>query len=87
MNGGLSGAALSATTQALKRLGLRVGPMRLEAACARGIAMGDVSVARLRSMLNRGLEQTDPRASLAASHTSPDNANVRGATYFEKVAS
>lgn len=85
LDGRLSGAALSATARALKTLVMRVGASRLEAACARGIAMGDVSVARLRSMLDRGLERTDPTASLAASHVIRVHDNVRGAAYFEEV--
>lgn len=85
LGGGLSGAALASTARALKRLGARVGPNRLEAACARGIIMGDVSVARLSSMLDRGLERTDPTASLAMAPACPVHDNVRGASYFEEV--
>ena len=79
---GLSGAALAATSRSMKTLGLRVGPARLEAACRFAIALGDVTAARLRSTLNRGLEYTDPLEA-PPTHVPLGNDNVRGATYFE----
>ena len=81
----LSGAALAASTRSLKTLGLRVGAARLEAACARAAEMGDVSAARLRSILDRGLERTDPQTLLAAPYTIAGHENVRGAAHYEEV--
>ena len=81
----LSGAALTGSARSLRKLGLRVGPVRLEAAAVRAIAMGDVTANRLRSILDGRLEHADHIGLLGAAQNPATHENVRGATYFQEL--
>jgi transposase len=63
------------------RLGERYTPERLEAACARALAVGAHSYRSVRSILERGLD----REAVSNAVTPPGltHANVRGATYYD----
>jgi hypothetical protein len=65
------------------RLGKRYGADRLEAACARALAIGATSYRSVESILKQGLDRQElpekppPRPALT-------HANVRGADYYEE---
>jgi len=64
------------------RLGRRHGPERLEAACARALAVGALSYRSVDSILKTGLDRTPlPGPPPARPHR--DHGNVRGAGYYE----
>jgi hypothetical protein len=63
------------------RLGKRYSAARLEAACARALAVGAVSYRSVKSMLETGLDQ-QPLAVPGAILALDDHANVRGAAYY-----
>jgi len=70
----------------LMRLGKEYGPERLEAACARALALNAVSYRSVESILKKELdkrplpEKTPPAPAL-------DHDNIRGAGYYEKEVS
>lgn len=70
----------------LMRLGKEYGPERLEAACARALALNAVSYRSVESILKKDLdkrplpEKTPPAPAL-------DHDNIRGAGYYEKEVS
>ena len=57
------------------------GPARLEAACARSLAIGATSYRSVRSILEAGLDRQGEPAAVAPSSLS--HANVRGASYYD----
>jgi len=65
----------------IKRLGEQYGTERLEAACARALAIGSPSYKSVKSILNKGLDRQPlpdrPPATLRIDHD-----NVRGAQYY-----
>jgi transposase len=63
------------------RLGKRYAAVRLEAACARALAVGAVSYRSVKSMLETGLDQ-QPLAVQGALLALDDHANVRGPVYY-----
>ena len=69
--------------QGLQRLAQQYGVERLQAACARAMALGATSVSSLESMLRRGLENAPLAMAQAVNDTPlPPHDNVRGADYF-----
>jgi transposase len=68
----------------LRQLERSFGPGRLEAACARALAIAAPSYHSVRSILTQGLDQQPlPEAADAeAAATLPSHANVRGARYY-----
>lgn len=66
----------------LLSLSKRYGRERLEAACARALALGTNSSASVRSILKQGLDRLD-NTSTEYQHELPLHENVRGAEYFE----
>lgn len=65
----------------LLRLDKRYSAERLEAACARGLAIGALSYRSIRSILEKGLDQLPPEEPTSVSLPT-DHANVRGPEYF-----
>ena len=64
------------------RLGRRYGPERLEAACARALAVGALSYRSVDSILKTGLDGV-PLPSAAPARPTRDHGNVRGPGYYE----
>lgn len=79
---GLSGAARSNVFKAYKTLARLVGRPRLEAACARALIIGDPGLQRVRNLLDRGLERSDPADFIPPNIAASPNENVRGSDYF-----
>lgn len=79
---GLSGAARSGVFRSFSKLARRVGSERLEAACSRAIRTGDPRLHRVRNVLDRGLEFSDPAALMPPNTIALTNENVRGPEYF-----
>jgi hypothetical protein len=78
------------------RLGKSYGPVRLDAACARALALGATSYRTVAEMLKRRLENAPlPDAPSASADTATRHApttdltddHVRGAHYFDKEES
>ena len=63
------------------RLEGKYGPARLEAACARALAIGATSYRSVRSILEAGLDGVEKITSIAPPTLS--HANVRGASYYD----
>ena len=62
------------------RLGREVGPERLEAACARAVALGACRYRSIKAILDAGL---DRQSSTTSDSTElPDHDNVRGPQYY-----
>ncbi len=78
----IHGAARSSLYRSFRELNARVGPQRLEAACARAIRIGRPRLINVRNILERGLEFTDPADFIIPETTLAANENVRGADYF-----
>ncbi len=64
------------------RLGKKVGKERLEAACARALAMGSPRYSTVRRILERGLERL-PTEMDAGPPVSVQHDNIRGADYYQ----
>jgi transposase len=62
------------------RLGDRYGPERLEAACARALAVRALSYRSVESILRHGLDSQPLRVGPARTH--PAHHNLRGASYY-----
>jgi transposase len=62
------------------RLADRYGVERVEAACARALAVRALSYRSVESILRHGLDSQPLRAAPARTH--PDHQNLRGATYY-----
>jgi transposase len=62
------------------RLGDRYGPERLEAACARALAVRALSYRSVESILRHGLDSQPLRVGPARTH--PAHQNLRGASYY-----
>ncbi len=76
--------ALSAQAiRGLRTLERVYGLSRLEAACARAVRMHATSTSSVRSMLERGIENTPLRGEDAANDPLPAHENVRGAASYE----
>jgi transposase len=67
----------------LLRLGRRYGEARLEAACARALAVGARSYRHVDSILKHGLERLPPPDVAAPSRPAPVHAHLRGSTYYQ----
>jgi transposase len=67
----------------LKRLAREVGVERLELACHRAMRMNASSIHSVRSMLDRGIENTPLHGEPAANDSLPAHENVRGASSYE----
>lgn len=76
------GAAKAAVYRSFRDLARRVGPLRLEAACARAVRSGEPRLAHVRNILDRNLEFTDPANFVTPNAASATNENVRGPDYF-----
>jgi transposase len=66
----------------LLSLARRFGNARLEAACARALAIGSRTRRSVLSILQGGLDQQPLPAAAAPAWTSPEHDNLRGATYY-----
>ena len=64
------------------RLGRRYGQERLEAACARALAIESASYRSVDSILRHGLGRT-PLPETARTRPSREHPNVRGPSYYE----
>ena len=64
------------------RLGRRHGPVRIEAACARALAVGALSYRSVDSILKAGLDRA-PLPEPAPVRATRDHQNVRGPGYYE----
>jgi transposase len=64
------------------RLGRRHGPVRIEAACARALAVGALSYRSIDSILRAGLDRA-PLPEPAPVRATRDHPNVRGPGYYE----
>jgi transposase len=67
----------------LLRLGRRYGEARLEAACARALAVGARSYRHVDSILKHGLERLPPPDVAAASRPAPVHEHLRGPAYYQ----
>jgi transposase len=67
----------------IMRLGKRYGQDRLEAACARALAINATSYKSIESILKRGLDRV-PLPQRQLQLPAIEHANVRGADYYEK---
>jgi hypothetical protein len=65
------------------RLGRRFGDERLEAACARALAIRALSFRSVESILKAGLDGQPLPGSEPVTSPIGDHANVRGAAYYE----
>jgi transposase len=63
------------------RLGKQHGAVRLEAACARALALGALTYQSIKSILTHGLEN-QPLPSTPIAHTPIRHAHIRGAHYY-----
>jgi transposase len=66
----------------LLRLSRRVGPERLDAACARALAGGARSYRHVDSILKYGLDRLPPVAPVAPLPLAPVHEHLRGRTYY-----
>jgi len=66
----------------LKRLAREYTPARLEAACARALAIGSPTYRSVASILKSGLDRQHASPPTATSTTLPAHENVRGADYY-----
>lgn len=64
------------------RLGKKYGPERLEAACARAVAVGARSYRHVESILSHGLDQLEPQEN-AETRSPRKHENVRGSEYYQ----
>ena len=69
------------TCLGLQRLARQYGDQRLEAACARALAIGSPTYRSIASILNSGLDRHPP-SSAAPPALMPEHDNVRGPTYY-----
>jgi len=67
----------------LLRLSRRDGPARLEAACARAVAVGGRSYRHVDSILKHGLDRLPPPAPAAPRPLAPAHAHLRGPDYYQ----
>ena len=65
----------------LLRLGKRYGELRLEAACARAVAVGARSYRHVDSMLKHGLDRL--AVSEASTQLTPAHDHLRGPAYYQ----
>ena len=65
----------------LQRLARQHGPQRLEAACARAVAIGSPTYRSIVSILNSGLDR-HPLPSASTPSPMPEHDNVRGPSYY-----
>jgi len=65
------------------RLGRQHGAARLEAACARALALGALSYQSIKSILAHGLEN-QPLPATATAHVPIRHAHIRGAHYYAR---
>jgi len=65
----------------LRRLARQYGDQRLEAACARALAIGSPTYRSIHSILQSGLDQ-HPLPSASPPSPMPEHDNVRGPTYY-----
>lgn len=79
------GAAKTSVYRSFRDLARRVGPVRLEAACARAVRSGEPRLAHVRNILDRNLEFTDPADFVTPNAAAATNENVRGSDYFTGV--
>ncbi len=77
----LPGASVQAS-RGLKQLAREVGTERLDQACARALRMNAVTMSSIRSMLQRGIENT-PLRTEAANEPLAAHENVRGASHYQ----
>ena len=66
----------------LKRLAREYTPARLEAACARAMAIRSPTYRSVASILKSGLDRQHASTPTEASTTLPEHENVRGADYY-----
>jgi transposase len=64
-------------------LAKKVGPERLEAACARGIRFGITSWRGIKNILDSCYDQLDAAEPVSASRATAAHKNVRGNTYYQ----
>ena len=65
------------------RLAKRYGPARLEAACARAVAVGARSYRHVDSILKHGLDRLAPPAAAAPLPLIPVHEHLRGRDYYQ----
>ena len=65
----------------LLSLSRRYGPVRLEAACERALALGTLRYSHVRDLLANNRDQITPQAE--SDWTSPAHANLRGPGYYQ----
>jgi transposase len=70
------------SVQAILRLEESVGPVRLEAACARAVYYGDISYRRIKAILNAALDREGLPDTLPASHPQAHTFARSGAEFF-----
>ncbi len=75
------GASLQAC-KGLRRLVRELGPERVEHACARALKMKAITMSSIRSMLQRGIENTPLRGE-ATNEPIPAHDNIRGAATYQ----
>jgi hypothetical protein len=68
------------------RLGKEYGPERLEAACARALALSLVGYKSIESILKNGLDR-QPLPEKPKDTPPLEHDNIRGAAYYEKETS
>lgn len=66
---------------ALKSMGREFGDDRLESACARALSIGATHVSRVRSILEKNLDQ-HPISAPPVQEASFDHGNIRGPKYY-----
>jgi transposase len=66
------------------RLEKRYGAERLEAACARAVAVRARSYKHVAAILKNGLDRLEPLATKPANANTITHENVRGANYYRK---
>jgi hypothetical protein len=67
----------------LLRLGRRHGEARLEAACARALAVGARSYRHVDSILKHGLERLPLAEPAVSSRPAPVHEHLRGSAYYQ----
>ena len=65
----------------LLSLSKRYGPVRLEAACERALALGTLRYSHVRDLLANNCDQITPQSE--SDWTSPAHANLRGPGYYQ----
>jgi hypothetical protein len=70
--------------QAILRFEETVGPIRLEAACARALHYGDASYRRIKTILNAALDREPLPTLIAPAPTQPHVFARSGATFFQE---